>query len=247
MAVSFDFSGYRVLVTGGSNGLGLAMATRFKEAGAEVVITGRRAGPDDYEHDLSGFDYRQCVMTDHDQIASVAGSLEGLDVLINNAGQNMVLQNEWSPDVFDEVLQVNLSSVFRMSTACRGLLAASPAPGGASILNVGSLTSTFAIDLIHAYGASKAAVVHLTKTLAVAWAKDGIRANALVPGLTATNMTEYVVTHPEANAPHLARTPLGRLGSVDDVAPLALFLASDVAGYITGEAVLVDGGWSVQG
>ena len=115
--VAFDFSSSRVLVTGGSNGLGLAIAHRFVDAGAHVTITGTKASADDYEHDLSAFVYRQCVMTDREQIADVAAGLSTLDILVNNAGQTLTQKGEWNPEVFEESLAVNVVSGFRMSSA----------------------------------------------------------------------------------------------------------------------------------
>jgi NAD(P)-dependent dehydrogenase (short-subunit alcohol dehydrogenase family) len=246
LTVRFDFAGRRVLVTGGSNGLGRAIAQAFAASGAAVTVTGRRRSSSDYDHDLSAFEYRQVDMADPAGVAALAGSLDRLDVLVNNAGQNLAIENEWDPDVFDRVLAVNLGGVFRLSALCKPLLRASDLPGGASVVNVGSLTGDTAVSFLPGYGASKAAVVQLTKTLAVAWAKHGIRANAVIPGLIETNMTGPL--DPESSGgPHLARTPLRRLGVPGDVAPTVLFLSSASAAYITGESVRIDGGWAVQG
>src|SRR5579863_6633349 len=108
VAASFDYTGATVLVTGGSNGIGLGVATAFREAGAQVTITGTRGSPDDYDHDLSGFEYHQCRLPDPDAIATVAGALSGLDVLVNNAGQNLPGgRSEYDPEVFEEVVAVN--------------------------------------------------------------------------------------------------------------------------------------------
>src|SRR5438874_1906441 len=125
-ATHFDFTGNRVLVTGGSNGIGLGIASAFREAGAEVVITGTRPAASDYEHDLDDdFDYRQLTLTDEAGIAELVASLDRLDVLVNNAGQNLALQDESTPEVFAKVVTINLVATFRLSTACRPLLAAS--------------------------------------------------------------------------------------------------------------------------
>jgi len=246
LTVTFDFTGRHVLVTGGSNGLGRAIAQEFATAGAAVTITGRRGSAADYDHDLSAFEYRQADMADRESVAALVRSLSSLDVLVNNAGQNLAVENEWDPDVFDRVLAVNLGGVFRLSTLCKPMLRSSDLSGGASIVNVGSLTSDSAVSFLPAYGASKAAVVQLTKTFAVAWAKHGIRANAVIPGLVETNMTGPLGGDP-TDDPHLARTPLRRLGVPGDVAPTVLFLSTESAAYITGESVRIDGGWAVQG
>jgi 3-oxoacyl-[acyl-carrier protein] reductase len=248
VAVNFDYAGARVLVTGGSNGIGLGVATAFREAGAHVTITGTRATGEDYDHDLSGFAYHHCRLQDPAAVEAVAGSLGALDVLVNNAGQNLPGgRSEYDPEVFEEVVAVNLFAAFRMAMACQPLLEASAIDGGASVVNVGSMSSFFGIEVVPGYGAAKGAVVQLTKTLAVAWARHGIRVNAVAPGLIETNMTAPMLPFEELTGPILDRTPMRRLGTPSDVAPVVLFLASPSARYVTGQTIPVDGGFSVQG
>ena len=248
MTATFDYSGTRVLVTGGSNGIGLGIATAFRAAGAEVTITGTRASPGDYEHDLSDFAYHQCRFPDTDAAVAVAGALTGLDVLVNNAGQNLPGgRSEYDPEVFEEVVAVNLFAAFRMASACRPLLEASALDGGASVVNLGSLSSFFGIEFVPGYGAAKAGVVQMTKTLAVAWARHGIRVNAVAPGVIETNMTTPMLGIDTLTQPILDRTPMRRLGTPADVAPVVLFLASSAARFVTGQTIPVDGGFSVQG
>jgi 3-oxoacyl-[acyl-carrier protein] reductase len=178
----------------------------------------------------------------------VARALPDLDVLVNNAGQNLPGgRSEYDPEVFEEVVAVNLFAAFRMATACKALLEASAIAGDSSVVNVGSMSSFFGIEAVPAYGAAKAGVVQLTKTLAVAWARHGIRVNAVAPGLIETNMTAPMLPFEALTRPILDRTPMRRLGTPSDVAPVVLFLASPAARYVTGQTIPVDGGFSVQG
>ena len=241
----FDFTGTRVLVTGGSNGIGLAVATAFADAGATVAITGRKPTAAAYGHDLGRFAYHPLDVRDADTIARLVAGLPGLDVLVNNAGANFARQpSEWDPAVFEDSLRVNLASAFRLAVACRPHLAASPQDGGGVVLNVASMSSFVAVPPVPGYGAAKAGIVQLTKNLAVAWAGDGIRVNAVAPGLVATNMTAGMRGVAALEGPQLARTALGRWGEPADVVPAFLFLASAEARFVTGQTWCVDGGYT---
>ena len=247
-AADFDFGGAHVLVTGGTSGIGHAIARAFATADAHVTITGTKAVAGDYDTDLAPFEYRQCRMTEHSDIEAVAAGCDRLDVLVNNAGQNLPGgRSEYEPEVFEETVAVNLFGAFRMASATRALLAASELPGGASVVNLGSMSSFFGIEMVPGYGAAKAGVVQLTKTLAVAWAKHGIRVNAVAPGVVETNMTKPMMPFEQLTAPLLARTPMGRFAAAEEIAPAVLFLASSAARYMTGHTIVVDGGFSVAG
>ena len=163
----------------------------------------------------------------------------------STAGANTVQPSEWDPAVFEDSVRLNLFSAFRMASACKPLLAKSALEGGASIVNLASMSSFFAVPIVPGYGAAKAGVVQLTKNLAVAWAKHRIRVNAVAPGLILSNMTRVMKGIDALERPQLERTPLGRWGSPEDVAPAVLFLASAAAGFVTGHTLCVDGGYAV--
>ena len=245
--VRFDFSGCRVLVTGGTNGIGAGVARAFLDAGAQVTITGKRPTAADYPSDLSAYTYHQLVLPDAVGIERVANALPSLDVLVNNAGQTLPGgQSEYIPDVFEEAVAINLFAAFRMSQACYDKLRASTLDGGASVINLASMSSFFAVPMVPGYGAAKAAIVQMTKNLAVAWASDGIRVNAVAPGIIDTNMTAAMKGVDVLERPQIERTAMHRWGTPEDVAPAVLFLASPAARFITGHTLPVDGGYSAS-
>jgi len=241
---SFDFDGARVLVTGGSNGIGLGIARAFAEANAQVTVTGRRGSASEYDSDLSGFGYRQAEMTDEAGLDELAASFDALDVLVNNAGASLMAENEWDPEVFQRAVSLHLFGSFRLAVRLKDRIAKSGIEGGGSVLNMASMSAFRAVTVVPGYGAAKAAVVQMTKNMAAAWAPDNVRVNAAAPGLVLSNMTEGM-KDTEFEDPEIERTPMKRWGTPEDVAPLYVFLASPLAKFITGQTICVDGGQSV--
>jgi NAD(P)-dependent dehydrogenase (short-subunit alcohol dehydrogenase family) len=242
----FGFGGAHVLVTGGTGGIGFGIARAFSDAGALVTVTGTRPAASDYAEDLSAYRYQRLRITVIDDVHALAASLSRVDVLVNNAGASLPGgRSEYDPEVYEEAVRINLFGAFRMATACREKLAASGADGGGSIVNVASMAAYFGIPMVPGYGAAKAGIVQMTKTLGVAWAADGIRVNAVAPGLIRSRMTAPMEAHEALARPHLDRTPMARWGTPADVAGPVLFLASSAARFVTGQTLAVDGGYSV--
>lgn len=243
-AVSFDFTAARVLVTGGTSGIGHAIATAFAEAGARVTVTGTRESADDYDTDLSAVDYRQAQMTDPASIDALAASLDGLDVLVNNAGANLPGgKDEWDPDGFAESVALNLDGPMRLTVGCRKLLFASELDGGAGVVNLASMAAFRASTIVPGYASAKAGIVALTANLANKWAARGVRVNAVAPGLIDTPMTAPMAAFPELLDAELAHVPMGRMGTPEEVVGAVLFLCSSAARYVTGHTLAVDGGY----
>jgi NAD(P)-dependent dehydrogenase (short-subunit alcohol dehydrogenase family) len=243
-ACRFDFSGARVLVTGGTSGIGHAIARAFAESGAAVAVTGTRPTSGDYDTDLSAFDYHQLEMRDASAIDGLSASFDGLDVLVNNAGTNFPDgRDEWEPDAFEAILSLNLVGAMRLTTGLADALKASRADGGASVVNILSMGAYRSVPIVPGYCASKAALRSLTQNLAMRWIQDDIRVNAVAPGLIATRMTAVMNDIPEMLAAELGRVPLGRMGTPEEVAASVQFLSSAAASYITGTVVAVDGGF----
>ena len=180
-------------------------------------------------------------VTDDAAVTAFATKLDRLSVLVNAAGV-LRLGQEFELEAFTRVVDVNLIGTMRMAVACRAALA--KAKG--AMVNIASMHAIFGAPLSPAYAASKAGVVQLTKSMAVAWAEDGIRVNALAPGWIETPMTAPARADAARNRAILERTPLGRWGTPDDLVGPALFLASDAARFITGAILVVDGGYSAK-
>jgi NAD(P)-dependent dehydrogenase (short-subunit alcohol dehydrogenase family) len=230
------------LITGGTGGIGRAIAAAFSDGDYEIVVTGFAADECERIHsDRPDWRVRQLDVQDSAEVTTVVDDLPQLDVLVNAAG--MILRDGKEHDLanFERVVAVNLTGAMRVSTACHRLLSRS----GGCVLNLASMLSFFGSGYAPAYSASKGGIVQLTKSLAIAWANDGIRVNAIAPGWIKTAMTDPLVNDPHRSQTIVDRTPLGRWGDPVDVAGPALFLCSPSAGFITGAVLPVDGGYSI--
>jgi NAD(P)-dependent dehydrogenase (short-subunit alcohol dehydrogenase family) len=240
--VSFDFTGTAVLITGGTSGIGHATAVMFQDAGAEVTITGTKAAASDYDADLSGMAYHQLQITDHDSVDALAGSCDRLDVLVNNAGANFPGGlDESKPEGFEASVGLNLTGPYRLTVGLYRALRASTAVGGASVVNLASMSALRAVPLVPGYGAAKAGIIGITRNLAVKWASKGIRVNAVAPGTIDTPMTAPMHVAAEIVDAELAHIPLHRFGSVGEIAPTIAFLCTEQSSYTSGAVFVVDG------
>ena len=248
-SVTFDFSGSSVLVSGGTSGIGYAVASAFADRGAEVTVTGTRESVGSYDGDavdLGRFSSVRADMRDIEAIDALAGEFDVLDVLVNNAGTAFPDGlDEWTPAGFRAALETNLEGAFRLSTGLKPALRASTIAGGASVVNIASMSAFRAVPMVPGYSAAKAALVATTRNMALAWIGDGIRVNAVAPGLILTRMTE-AMTDPslaELTERELARIPAGRMGTPEEVAAMVLFLATGSSSYTTAATFAVDGGY----
>jgi NAD(P)-dependent dehydrogenase (short-subunit alcohol dehydrogenase family) len=235
------FSGKRVLVSGATSGIGLAIAQAFAELGASVIATG---SSQDKLHalradrSLEGIRFERLDVRDLDQINRFAAELDGLDVLVNAAGVARPA-DEYRDDVFREVIDVNLTAAMRLSMATRAMLERSRG----AIVNVASMLSYIADVEVPAYCASKTGILGLTRSLAHAFGMAGVRVNAIAPGYHRTDMTRALWEVPASAEKIAARSALKRWGEVDDLVGATLFLASPASAFITGVTLPVDGGY----
>lgn len=240
-----DFSGKTVLVVGGSSGIGNGIAHAFRARGADVHVWGTRASAADYSaeegSDLAGLGYSCVDVADPDAIAAAPAPFAGLDILVLCQGVVAYKRAEFEREGWDRVMAVNLDSLMHIARKFRPALAASQG----SLIIVSSISGLKANIGNPAYAASKAGAISLTKSLAQAWAPEGIRVNGLAPGLVDTKLTKVTTDSPERLAAALARIPQRRMGLPVDMAGAALFLASPLASYVTGHTLVVDGGLSL--
>ncbi|MEB3982859.1 SDR family NAD(P)-dependent oxidoreductase [Mycobacterium sp. 663a-19] len=240
--VGFDFTGTTALITGGTSGIGHATAALFRDAGAEVTITGTKAAAADYDADLSGMAYRRLQITDRDSVDALAAGFDRLDVLVNNAGANFPGGlDESKPDGFEASVGLNLTGPYRLTVGLYRALRVSAAAGGASVVNLVSMSALRAVPLVPGYGAAKAGMVTVTRNLAVKWAPRGIRVNAVAPGAIDTPMTAPMHVAPDIVESELGHIPLRRFGSVAEIAPTIAFLCTEQSSYTSGAVFVVDG------
>lgn len=248
----FDVSDQVVIVSGGSRGIGRAIAAGFAERGARVIISGReQASLDATAREIStGKHPVRPLVCDVSQVAAIEPFVARvladhgrIDSLVNVAGVNRRMQAEKiSEDDFDFIMDINFKGAFFLSQAVgkhmiqRG--------GGGTQINIGSLNNYSPLPWVLAYASSKAAVVHMTRVLAMEWGPHGVRVNAIAPGFILTDLSKKLWSHPVMSAWGPKNTPLKRLGQPDDMIGAAIFLASQASAFMTGQTVFVDGGFS---
>lgn len=234
------FAGKTALVTGGTQGIGGAVARQLAAMGATVIAAGLPPFASE-EFAGSGVTLAELNVASDDSVAALFAGLTQLDIVVNCAG---IIKRgaEHEVDVFEQVIAVNLTGTMRVCSAARSLLKAS----GGCIVNLASMLSFFGGGLVPGYSASKGGIAQLTKSLAIAYAADGIRVNAVAPGWIATPLTQALQDDPARAQPILARTPLGRWGTPTDIGNVAAFLCTPAASFMTGAVVPVDGGYLVS-
>jgi len=250
----FDLKGRVVIVTGGNGGIGLGIARGLAQAGAAVVVAARNAAKSAAAvKELEALGAKALALevdlrneaSCRAMVARAVEHLGRLDILVNNAGINIrKLPQEYTLSEWREVIDTNLTGAFVCSQAAYPAMVKA---GGGKVINIGSMLSIFGGAVMTPYGASKGGIIQMTESLATAWAKDNIQVNAILPGFIDTDLTRGTRKQlPGLHERVLARTPAGRWGEPADFAGIAVFLASRASSFITGVAIAVDGGYSIQ-
>lgn len=245
----FSLEGRSALVTGGSQGIGLALAAGLKSAGAKVILNGRdEAKLKKAAEGLGGADMLAFDVTDHAAARAAVDGYEAdsgpIDILVNNAGmQHRGPLEEFAPEDFERLLNTNITSVFNVGQACARHMIGRKA---GKIINIASVQTALARPGIAPYTATKGAVANLTKGMATDWAKYGLNINAVAPGYFETPLNAALVADPEFTAWLSKRTPQGRWGKVEELIGACVFLASPSASFVNGHTLYVDGGITVS-
>ena len=249
-----ELTGRTAVVIGGTSGIGRAIAHGMAQAGADVVCTSRRKDQvDAAAAEIESFGKRTLRVTSDVSdkaslellLAACVTEFDKVDILVNSAGRTKrtptldLEQEEW-----DAIMETNLSGTLR---ACQVFGKHMVHNGYGRIVNIASLSTFVALYEVAAYAASKAAVASLTKSLAVEWAKRGVNVNAIAPGVFRTALNQKLLDESPRGAEFLTRTPMGRFGQVEELAGAAIFLASEAASFVTGEVLVVDGGFLASG
>ena len=247
--VVFSFTGKRVIVTGASRGIGRELATAFARSGADLILTARSTEAlEDVAAELrAGGSRVECLAVDQRDIGAVRARLSHLapvDVLINNAGVEEVRDTLAVDEaLWDKIVGTNLKGAFFVAQA---VAAGMVRGGGGVIVNLASLTSYVGVPTAVPYGASKTGILGMTRAMAAEWASKGVRVNAIAPGYFRTGLTGAFYENPDWVAAMTARVPLGRLGRLEDLSGAAMFLASSASAYVTGQCLIIDGGFLAQ-
>jgi gluconate 5-dehydrogenase len=241
----FDLTGRRALITGSSQGIGLALARGLAEAGASVVLNGRDADKlAAAAAQIPGATSLAFDVVDHDGVRAAVDAFEAdvgpIDILVNNAGmQHRAPLEDFPADAFNRLLQTNIASVFNVGQACaRHMIGRRRG----KIINIASVQTALARPSIAPYTATKGAVGNLTKGMCTDWARYGLQCNAIAPGYFETPLNAALVADPEFTAWLEKRTPSGRWGRVEELVGACVFLASDAANFVNGHILYVDGG-----
>ena len=242
MTKELDFGGKTVLVVGGSSGIGNGIAQAFLKKGAAVHVLGTRLRAEDYREedgsDLAGLRYAQLDVSDAHAIEAWKAPFDSLDVLVLAQGTVIYKRGEFAMEGFRKVMEINLMSLMACASKFHAMLQHSRG----SLIIVSSTAAFHSTKGNPAYNASKTGAMGLTRTLGEAWATDGIRVNGIAPGLVDSKLTRVTTANPKRLEGALQNIPLGRLGTPEDMAGAALFLASPLSSYIVGQTLVVDGG-----